>query len=146
MLLRVILQTLHRAYSIWTEICACYLHVFALDQYFFYKLNKLVALAFKENCYHSGLKKHLYYSTKCMFLYGKTWQKKTSMVYLLAFVKIRPEMKRKAFNACHSKTYAIWTHLAEAFMHEPLNNYKGHFEEYLDINMCPVGLNCAQID
>ncbi len=43
--------------------------------------------------------------------------------------------------------YAIWTHLgAEAFMHAPLNHYKGHFEEYLDINMSPEGLNCAQID
>lgn len=50
-------------------------------------------------------------------------------------------------NACLSEPYAIWTHLgAEAFMHAPLNNYKRHFEEYLDINMSPEGLNCAQID
>lgn len=50
-------------------------------------------------------------------------------------------MKRKAFTACHSKPYAIWTHLgAEAFMHASLNNYKGHFEGYLNTNMCPVGL------
>lgn len=69
------------------------------------------------------------------------------MVYCIGFCQNKTSKTRKAFNACNSKPYAIWTHLgAEAFMHAPLNNYKGHFEKYLDINMCPVGLNCAQID
>jgi len=69
-------------------------------------------------------------------------KKKNKWYIVLYFVKIRAEMKRKAFAACHCKPYAIWTHLgAEAFMHAPLNNYKGCFEGYLNINMCPVGLH-----
>lgn len=65
---------------------------------------------------------------------------------VFSIVKIRSSMGGKT-SMYVFKPYAIWTHLgAEAFMHAPLNNYKGHFEEYLDINMSPEGLNCAQID